>query len=105
MNHELFTQIIVVLIMFVGMVLSSYVIPWLSSKTQGTELAKLYEYAKSAVEWANQTIPKEEWERKKTEVMALVINYMTENLKIKLSDKDIDVIIEALVNEAKKIIG
>lgn len=104
MNSELFVQIVITLIMFVGIVLSSYVIPWLASKTQGTELAKLYEYAKSAVEWANQTIPAEEWQRKKREVMILVMNYMKDNLKISLSEKDIDVIVEALVNEAKKIL-
>lgn len=104
MNSEMFVQIVVVLIMIVGMVVSSYIIPFIQSKTQGTELDKLFDYTKKAVEWANQTIPPEEWERKKREVMALVVDYMEKNLKINLSMKDIDVIIEALVNEAKKII-
>lgn len=105
MNSELFVQIVVVLIMLVGVIVSSYVIPFIQSKTQGTELEKLYVYAKKAVEWANQTIPQEEWKRKKVEVMTLVIAYMDEHLKIKLSVEQIDVIVEALVNEAKKIIG
>lgn len=105
MNSELFTQIIIVLIMLIGTIVTSYVVPFIQSKTQGTELEKLYVYAKKAVEWANQTIPQEEWKRKKVEVMALVIAYMDEHLKIKLSVEQIDVIVEALVNEAKKIIG
>lgn len=104
MNSDLFVQIIVVLIMFLGMVLSSYVIPFLSSKIQESELTKLTDFAKKCVEWANQTIPVEQWQRKKIEVMALVIEYMHEHLKIKLTEEQIDVIVEALVNEAKKII-
>lgn len=104
MKSELFVQIIITLIMFVGMVVSSYIIPWLASKTQGTELEKLMDFAKKSVEWANQTIPVEEWKRKKLEVTALVLNYMNDNLKIKLSEKEVDVIIEALVNEAKKVL-
>lgn len=104
MNSEIFTQIIVTLIMIIGAVVSSYVIPYLTSKVQSNELDKLMDFAKKSVEWANQTIPPDQWERKKNEVMNLVIDYMEKNLKIKLSTRDIDVIIEALVNEAKKII-
>jgi len=104
MNSEIFTQIVVTLIMIIGAIISSYVIPYLQSKFQASELDKLMDFAKKSVEWANQTIPAEEWERKKKEVMNLVIDYMEDNLKIKLSVKDINVIIEALVNEAKKII-
>lgn len=105
MNSEIFTQIIVTLIMIIGAVVSSYVIPYLTSKVQSNELDKLMDFAKKSVEWANQTIPPDQWERKKKEVMNLVIDYMEKNLKIKLSTRDIDVIVEALVNEAKKIIG
>lgn len=105
MNSEIFTQIIVTLIMIIGAVVSSYVIPYLTSKVQSNELDKLMDFAKKSVEWANQTIPPDQWERKKNEVMNLVIDYMEKNLKIKLSTRDIDVIVEALVNEAKKIIG
>lgn len=105
MNSEIFTQIIVTLIMIIGAVVSSYVIPYLTSKVQSNELDKLMDFAKKSVEWANQTIPPDQWERKKMEVMNLVIDYMEKNLKIKLSTRDIDVIVEALVNEAKKIIG
>lgn len=104
MKSEIFVQIALLLIALVGMIISTYVIPWLSSKTEGIELEKLMNYTKKAVEWANQTIPSEEWKRKKEEVTALVIAYMTNNLKIQLSEKDVDVIIEALVNEAKKVL-
>lgn len=105
MNSELFVQIMIVLIMFVGTVIGSYLIPYLSGKLQETELQKLNDFAKKAVEWANQTIPAEEWKRKKAEVMALVIAYMNEHLKVSLTEEQIDVIVEALVNEAKKLIG
>ena len=105
MNSEIFTQIIVTLIMIIGAVVSSYVIPYLPSKVQSNELDKMMDFAKKSVEWANQTIPPDQWEKKKKEVMNLVIDYMEKNLKINLSTRDIDVIVEALVNEAKKIIG
>lgn len=104
MTSDLFVQIIVLLIMFLGMILSSYIVPYLTTKVQETELNKLTDFARKCVEWANQTIPVEEWQRKKTEVMALVIAYMNEHLKIKLSEEQINVIVEALVNEAKKIL-
>lgn len=104
MNSEVFVDITVALITILGVIVSSYVVPYIQSKFHETEMSKLVDFARKSVEWANQTIPVDQWKRKKTEVMNLVIAFMDEHLKINLSEEQLDVIIEALVNEAKKVI-
>lgn len=102
MNTEIFIQIAITVMMVLGALVARYVIPFVKSKIQQSELTKLMDFALKAVRWANQTIPRKEWERKRDEVMDLIINYMDNHLRISLTEDEIRVIMEAFVNEVKK---
>lgn len=103
MSPEAITQIILGCILIVGAIVGSYGIPLLKSAFEWIETNKLYKFIKSAVEWANQTIPPEEWKRKKEEVLEQCIDYAKNHIHIDFTDAQIDIIIEALVKEAKDI--
>jgi len=101
MNNEIFTQLMVGIITIMGALVSAYLIPWLKTKVEATQMADLISFVEKMVKWANQTIPAEEWERKKEEVTARVITYVNRHSGIELTDDDIDAIIEAVVNSVK----
>lgn len=103
MNSETLTQIILGCILIVSALIGSYGIPYIQTLIDKVETNKLYDFIQKAVDWANQTIPPEEWARKKEEVMSLCMDYMLNHLKINLSQEQVDVIIEAFVREAKRI--
>lgn len=114
------TQIIVAVMECVasilGMIVTAYVIPFLRSKLNESiekineskrlqrqiEMKDLKDFIEDAVEWANQTIPKEEWERRKVEVFNKSLNYMNTHTGLDLTNRDIDTIIEAFVIRCKK---
>lgn len=101
MSSAMITQIILGLILIVGAVVSSYGIPLLKSLMIKFETNRLYDFILKAVEWANQTIPAEEWERKKLEVMQKCIDYARSKISIDFTDDEIETIIEAFVIEVK----
>lgn len=102
MNSNAFVNIALGLILIVGALVSTYVIPFLNAKVGEVELNKLISFAKNCVLWANQTIPEEEYKRKKREVLVKVIDFAKANLNIDITEEQIDTIIEALVIECKK---
>lgn len=103
MNSELITQIILGIILIVGAIISGYGVPVLKSLFAWFETKRLYAYMFKAVEWANQTIPKEEWERKRKEVLALCLDFAQKHISIDFTETQIEVIMEALVKQAKMI--
>lgn len=101
MNGELFTRVIIGIIMIVSALISAYLIPYLKVKVDTTRMADLINFVEKCVKWANQTIPEEEWKRKKEEVTNKVISYAKQTLHIDLTDDEIDAIIEAIVYSVK----
>lgn len=102
MNAEIFTQIVLAVITIVGALVSAYVIPFIKSKMTQSDMQRLVEFVKIAVRCANQIFTPEQWERKKEYVLNLVKEFIEANLKIKLTDEQIDAIIEGIVNLIKK---
>lgn len=101
MSSELFVKLIVGLIGVISALISAYVIPYLKAKVDSTLMADLISFVEKCVKWANQTIPEEEWKRKKNEVTALVKDYAQQHLQFDLTDEQIDAIIEAIVYSVK----
>lgn len=101
MSSELFVKLIVSLIGIISALVSAYVIPYLKAKVDSTLMADLISFVEKCVKWANQTIPEEEWKRKKNEVTALVEDYAKEHLHFDLTEEQIDAIIEAIVYSVK----
>lgn len=102
MTPELFTKLMTAVFSIIGILISAYLIPYIKTKMTAQDIEKLVEYAKIAVRCANQIFTPEQWKEKKGYVMQLVQNFMEENLHIKLTEQQIDTIIEGLVNEVKK---
>ena len=101
MNNQIFTQLLCGIITIIGALVSAYLIPWLKVKADTTKMADFIGFVEKAVRWANQTIPAEEWERKKAEVTKRVVSYVERHSGLELTDDDIDAIIEAVVNSVK----
>ena len=101
MNEQIFTQLVCGIIAILGALISAYLIPWLKAKVDTTKMADFISFVENVVRWANQTIPPEEWERKKEEVTQRVISYVERHSGLELTDDDIDAIIEAVVNSVK----
>lgn len=101
MNEQIFVQIICGIVTVIGALISAYLIPWLKVKVDTTKMADFINFVEKVVRWANQTIPAEEWERKKEEVTARVISYVERHSGLELTEDDIDAIIEAVVNSVK----
>lgn len=101
MNSQLFTQLVVGIILIIGSIVSAYVVPWLKVKVETTQMADLIGFVEKCVKWANQTIPEEEWKRKKYEVMQKVAKYVEDHTGLVLTEADLDAIIEAVVYSVK----
>ena len=101
MNNQIFTQLVCGIITIIGALISAYLIPWLKVKVDTTKMADFISFVENVVRWANQTIPAEEWERKKEEVTQRVVSYVERHSGLELTDDDIDAIIEAVVNSVK----
>lgn len=101
MNSELFVKLIVSLIGIMSALISAYLIPYLKTKVETTQMADLIGFVEKCVKWANQTIPEEEWKRKKYEVMQKVAKYVEDHTGLVLTEADLDAIIEAVVYSVK----
>lgn len=101
MSSEAITQIILGLILIVGAVIGSYGIPLFKAMVEKLETNRLFDFILKAVEWANQTIPAEEWERKKVEVMQKCVDFARNKIHIAFTDEEIETIMEAFVIEVK----
>ena len=95
------TQVIVALIGLVGVILSSWLIPLLRSKTTEQKWANAMFWVRLAVKSAEQIYNQQGWGEAKKK-------YVEEFLKehnIKLDDQQVDVAIEAAVLEIQKAAG
>lgn len=105
MNSQLFTQLVIGIILVVGALISAYILPplkdWIVSKIGAQKMADFVSFVEKCVKWANQTIPAEFWEKKKEEVVALVKDYISKHEGLELTDEEIDAIIEAIVYSVK----
>lgn len=106
MSTEQIFEIISALMKIAGIVFAVYIAPSLKQImvviVSYINEHKFFKFVLQMVEWANQTIPAEEWERKKEEVFERVLEYVSQHSSIEFTDDQIDAIIEAFVNEVKK---
>lgn len=101
MKSEILVQLMTGVIMVIGALISTYLIPYLKSLTLSKKMENLVDFIFGCVRWANQTIPKEEFTRKKKEVTEVVIDYAKNKLNVDITEQQIDTLIEAAVNSVK----
>lgn len=106
MDSEMLFELVSALFKILGIIVAVYIAPSLKNALGGifdyVSNNKFLKFVLQMVEWANQTIPAEEWERKKQEVYERVLAYVQQNTSIGFTEEQIDAIIEAFVIECKK---
>ena len=103
--ENLVIKCIVVFVALVITAVSSYVMQFLKLKLTDDELELLKRFIKVAVMCANQIYTPEEWAKKKEYVLAQVKDFLNDKLKIELTEEQIDLLIEGIVNEVKNESG
>ena len=76
-------------------------IPYIKTKFTSEQLQTLSQYIGYAVKAANQIFGTEEGQKKKAYVVNIAKEIINERLKIKITDEQLDAIIEGIVNEVK----
>lgn len=102
MTNELFMKIVSAVITIIVALISAFVIPWIKEKIGVVKFNKLVEYTELAVRSAEQLFDEEQWKEKKLYVTVYIKELCNDVFKLSLTDKDIDVLIEGIVNEVKK---
>lgn len=101
MNSEIFLKIVGAILTILCTLVTGFVIPWLKSKFNETQLSKLDYYLNLAVRCANQIYTNEQWQEKKVYVTRYITDKVYNELGLTLTSKDIDVLIEGVVNQVK----
>ncbi len=89
-------QIILAIIGLLGTVITAILVPWIKIKYDAEKRAKIYEYVDIAVNAADQILKVEDPTGEKRK--QFVVDYLNDK-GFKISMKDLDMIIEAAVNQ------
>jgi spore coat protein CotH len=98
MDTKVFMTIAMAIISIAGALVSAYVIPWIKTNVSAKDLETITFWVRFAVRCADQLFTPEQWEQKKEYVMQYIIDKCNE-LGLKLSEVDINTLIEAMVNQ------
>lgn len=101
MTTDLFMKLVMSLISVLGVIFTAYVVPMIKANVSQKQLDQLSYYISVAVRCAEQIYTPEQWLQKKEYVTDYVLDIVNSKLHINLDEKDIDVIIEGIVNEIK----
>lgn len=93
-------QILKSIVEFVALIGAGYLITYLQKKIGAENLSKYYAWVNIAVNAVEQMIGPGQGELKKQEV----IKFITEKLGNKISEKDLNILIEAAVAEINKVL-
>lgn len=98
MDTNVFMTIALAIISIAGALVSAYLIPWIKNNISAKDMETIIFWVRFAVRCADQLFTPEQWEQKKTYVMAYVVN-MAKKIGLNLTEQDINILIEAAVNE------
>lgn len=98
MDTKLFMTIALSIISIAGALVSAYVIPWIKANISAKDMETIVFWVRFAVRCADQLFTPEEWEKKKQYVLGYIIDKCAQ-LGLKLSEEDINTLIEAAVNQ------
>lgn len=99
MSSEIFIKIVGAVITIATALITGYVIPAIKSHINEKDMETILKYVRIAIMCADQIFTKEQWEEKKQWVKTYIIKVADEKLHIKLTEEDIETLIEGLVNE------
>ena len=97
MNTQTFMTIALAIISIAGALVSAYLIPWIKNNISAKDMETIVFWVRFAVRCADQLFTPEQWEQKKQYVTQYIIDKVAE-LGLKLTEEDINVLIESAVN-------
>lgn len=100
MNHELVSVIIKSIVAILSVVVTTVIVPYIKQRLGDDKYAELTNYVEWAVRSAEQLFSPEEWQEKKDYVMTYIVTKAKE-LKIELTEEDINILVEGIVNLVK----
>lgn len=98
MDTNVFMTIALAIISIAGALVSAHLIPWIKNNISSKDMETIIFWVRFAVRCADQLFTPEQWEDKKKYVTLYVID-MARKIGLKLTEQDINVLIEAAVNE------
>lgn len=101
MREEIFVKVVIAVFTIAWALITAYVIPWIKAKIGSDEIEKLSWFATCAIRAAEQMFTPEQWAEKKAYVVCQLKIIMNDQLSLKLTDDQLNVIIEGIVNEVK----
>lgn len=101
MTNELLVKIIGAVITIIITLVSAYAIPYFKTKIGETNFSLLLGYIDAGVRCAEQLYTVEQWQEKKQYVFDYTKGLIDKVVHIKLSDAELNTLIEGAVNEIK----
>lgn len=99
-NQELINLIIKLIVTAVGLLFTSVIIPWIKANIDAKNLEKIQTLTELAVRYAEQTYKVSEFKDKKDYVYKYILDKAGQ-MGLKLDEKDINIIVEGIVNAVK----
>lgn len=103
MSTDLFIKLVSGLVSIIIAIVSAYLVPYLQSKYTVEQLDNVSRYIEIMVKCAEQIYTPEQWAQKKEYVMQMVLDYVNNNLRTNLNERQLDALIEGIVNDVKHI--
>ena len=100
MSNEMISLIIKLLILTLSTFITTIIVPYIKERIGQSKFDELQEYIEFAVRCAEQIFTIDEFKEKKEYVTNYVVRKAQE-LDIELTEKDIDILIEGIVNLVK----
>lgn len=101
MEVESYIKIFCALITILGVIITTYLVPFMKSNMSSAQLDELSFFITLGVRAAEQIYKSEEWREKKEYVLNYTKEILNSKLHISLTDEQINAIIEGIVNEVK----
>ena len=100
MNNEMVSVIVKAVVAVLSVLITSVVIPYIKGKIGENKYNEIKYYVEYAVRCAEQIYTPEQWQEKKAYVKEYIIRKANE-FGIDMTEEDINVLIEGIVNEVK----
>lgn len=99
MSSDAFLMIVGAILTIIVTIVSGYVIPYIKQKITAEDMETLMYYLDLAVRSADQIFKIEDYQEKKAYVKEYIIKVVDEKLHIKLTDADLETLIEGVVRQ------
>ena len=100
MNNEMVSVIVKAVVAVLSVLITSVVIPYIKGKIGENKYNEIKYYVEYAVRCAEQLYTPEQWQEKKAYVKEYIIR-KAKDFGIDMTEEDINVLIEGIVNEVK----